>query len=68
MRRLTYYNGGRVGGTKLFGWGVVLLPESATHLFDGRCAARGSSGMTLYKLYGYAAGFAGVAPPPQLMR
>ena len=68
VRRLTFYNGGRVGGTDVFGWGVVLPPESAFGLFDGRCAARGSSGMTLYKLYGYAAGFAGVGPPAQLLR
>ena len=42
--------------------GTVLAGEDASGLFDRHCAAPGSDRFLLYKLYGWATGFAGEAP------
>jgi hypothetical protein len=68
VRRITAFVGGRVGGAAAMGWGTVLAPGQAEILFDGRCRARGSDSFLLYKLYGFTAGFAGVAPPDAFLR
>jgi hypothetical protein len=65
-RRLTVFVGGRISARGVSGWGSVLTGPDAFALFDNRCAARGSSGLLLYKVYGFAAGMMGVAPPASL--
>ena len=46
----------------LVAYGSVLPEERAAALFDARCAPRYARSFALYKLYGQAAAFAGVAP------
>jgi hypothetical protein len=62
IARLRSFTGGAVEGDALTGYGSVLPDDSAATLFDNRCAARASSSFALYKLYGTAAAFIGVAP------
>jgi hypothetical protein len=62
LARLHRWNGGAVEGDKLIGYGSVLTDGRAAALFDGRCSASYSDGFALYKMYGQAAGFAGIAP------
>jgi hypothetical protein len=40
----------------------VLTDDRAGALFDTRCGQRSAQSFALYKLYGQAAAFAGVAP------
>jgi hypothetical protein len=40
----------------------VLSGRRAAALFDNRCSQRFARWFRLYKLYGQAAGFAGIAP------
>jgi len=61
LARLSRFTGGPVEGDALIGYGTVLPNDRATTLFNNRCAGRGSSAFALYKLYGQAAGFGGVA-------
>ncbi len=51
---------GRVG--TLTGYGTVLPDEWATTLFDARCGQPRTASFSLYRIYGPAAAFAGVAP------
>lgn len=44
------------------GFGSVLPDELALRLFDSRCKLPASDSFLLYKLYSFAAGFAGEAP------
>ncbi len=44
------------------GYGSVLKDDVAYRLFDDRCELPNSDGFLLYRLYGFAAGFAGEAP------
>ena len=44
------------------GYGSVLKDDLAYRLFDNRCELPGSDAFLLYRLYGFAAGFAGEAP------
>jgi hypothetical protein len=62
LARLHRWNGGAVEGDRLIGYGSVLTDDRATALFDGRCSAPYAGAFALYKMYGQAAGFAGVAP------
>jgi hypothetical protein len=62
LARLHRWNGGAVVGDRLVGFGSVLTDSRASALFDGRCRASYSDGFALYKMYGQAAGFAGIAP------
>jgi hypothetical protein len=62
LARLRSFTGGAVEGDTLTGYGSVLPDDRAATLFDSRCAARASSSFALYKLYGTAAAFTGVAP------
>ena len=54
--------GGQVTGGGVAGRGTVLTDDEATRLFDAHCRRPYAAGFVLYKLYGQAAGFAGVAP------
>ncbi len=62
LARLRNFTGGPVDGSGVAGRGTVLPDARGASLFDGACAARGSSAFALYKLYGEAAAFGGVAP------
>jgi hypothetical protein len=62
LARLRRFTGGTVEGDTLTGYGTVLPDDRATALFDSRCAGRAAGSFALYKLYGEAAAFAGVAP------
>jgi hypothetical protein len=62
LARLSHWTGGPVEGTTLLGYGSVLSGAQATALFDSRCGQRYARAFRLYKLYGQAAGFAGLAP------
>jgi len=54
--------GGPVNGSGANGHGRVLRDEDAYRLLDRICAPDHARGFLLYKVYGRAAGFAGVAP------
>ncbi|MCW2801652.1 MAG: hypothetical protein JWQ70_3124 [Aeromicrobium sp.] len=60
--RLHNWVGGPVEGSRLLGFGSVLPNALAGSFFDQRCAPEYASGFALYKQYGQAAAFAGVAP------
>ncbi|MEA2169259.1 MAG: hypothetical protein QOF76_2559, partial [Solirubrobacteraceae bacterium] len=62
LGRLRRWVGGAVEGSALIGYGAVLPDDVATVLFDARCSQPHSASFALYKIYGSAAGFAGVAP------
>ncbi|MEO8095716.1 MAG: right-handed parallel beta-helix repeat-containing protein, partial [Pseudolysinimonas sp.] len=62
LSRLHDWVGGPVEGSRLLGFGSVLTDLRATSFFDQRCAPAYASGFALYKQYGQAAAFAGVAP------
>jgi hypothetical protein len=50
-----------VEGDELVGYGTVLPDQAAAALFNARCAPASAQSFALYKLYGAAAGFVGVA-------
>lgn len=54
--------GGTIIGRNNNGRGRVLADEDAYKLFDNMCGPDYAGGFLLYKVYGRAAGFAGVAP------
>ncbi|HEX8102189.1 MAG TPA: right-handed parallel beta-helix repeat-containing protein [Solirubrobacteraceae bacterium] len=63
LARLRRFTGGAVAGDALSaGFGTVLTDDHARRLFDSRCGERFAASFALYKLYGQAAAFAGVAP------
>jgi hypothetical protein len=62
IRRLRAVNGGEVSGRGVSGRGAVLPDAAAYRLFATYCDQRFARSFVLYKLYGRAAGFAGVAP------
>jgi hypothetical protein len=62
LARLARWTGGPVHGDKLSGYGTVLTDAHARGLFDTQCGHRYARAFFLYKLYGQAAGFAGVTP------
>ena len=62
LARLSHWTGGPVEGSRLLGFGSVLSGRRAAALFDNRCSQRFARWFRLYKLYGQAAGFAGIAP------
>jgi hypothetical protein len=62
LARLAHFTGGEVHGDRLAGYGTVLRDRSARRLFAGQCRGRSHRSFALYKLYGQAAGFAGVRP------
>jgi hypothetical protein len=62
LARLARWTGGRAEGDRLVGYGTVLPEGRAAALFDNRCDASYAGSFALYKLYGSAAGFAGVTP------
>ncbi len=62
LRRLRNWVGGPVTGRRLVGYGSVLPDGRASALFDARCTGAPASPFVLYRIYGPAAAFAGVAP------
>jgi hypothetical protein len=62
LARLRRFTGGAVQGDRAAGYGSVLTDKRATTLFNRGCKPRYASAFALYKLYGSAAAFAGVAP------
>jgi hypothetical protein len=62
LARLRRFSGGAVEGDSLLGYGSVLTGSRARALFNSRCKPRSARNFALYKLYGQAAGFAGIAP------
>jgi hypothetical protein len=62
LSRLQNWVGGPVEGSRLLGFGSVLPNALAGSFFDQRCAPEYASSFALYKQYGQAAAFAGVAP------
>ncbi|MFL5843097.1 MAG: right-handed parallel beta-helix repeat-containing protein [Solirubrobacteraceae bacterium] len=62
LLRLHRWAGGPVQGTRTLGYGTVLPDATATALFDARCGEAGTGAYMLYRIYGPAAAFAGVAP------
>ncbi len=62
LSRLHNWVGGPVEGSRLLGYGSILPNAMAESFFDQRCAPEYASGFALYKQYGQAAAFAGVAP------
>ena len=62
LARLHRLVGGAVESSRLEGYGTVLPDNWATTLFDARCAQPRTSTIRLYRIYGPAAAFAGVAP------
>ena len=54
--------GDQITGRGIRGYGSVLGDEFAYDLFESRCQIPNSESFLLYKLYGFAAGFAGRAP------
>src|SRR3954454_1648005 len=62
LSRLRHWVGGPIASSGLVGYGTVLPDEWATMLFDARCGQPRTGSIALYRLYGPAAAFAGVAP------
>lgn len=62
LARLRHFGGGPVVGDRLLGFGSVLPDQQATAFFDHRCAPAYAAGFALYKQYGQAAAFGGIAP------
>ena len=62
LARMRRWVGGPVEGDRRLGFGSVLSDDQAAALFDDRCRPRYAQSFALYKQYGQAAGFAGVAP------
>jgi hypothetical protein len=62
LARLRRWVGGPVVSSTLLGYGTVLPDAWATTLFDARCGQPRTSSFLLYRIYGPAAAFAGVAP------
>ncbi len=62
LNRLHHFVGGAVVGDRLLGFGSVLPSKQATTFFNHRCAPAHASEFALYKQYGQAAAFGGVAP------
>ena len=54
--------GDQITGPGIRGYGSVLDDDLAYDLFESRCQIPNSDSFLLYKLYGFAAGFAGVSP------
>ena len=54
--------GEQITGPGVRGYGSVLDDDLAYELFESRCDIPNSDSFLLYKLYGFAAGFAGGAP------
>lgn len=52
----------QITGKGIRGQGSVLTDDQAYGLFEARCADPGSGGFRLYKVYAFAAGFAGGTP------
>lgn len=62
LARLRRWVGGAVEGSTLTGYGTVLPDAWATQLFDARCGQPRTGSFVLYRIYGPAAAFAGIAP------
>jgi hypothetical protein len=62
LARLSRFTGGPVEGDRLVGFGSVLSDARAAELLGSRCSQPFARAFKLYRLYGQAAGFAGVAP------
>ena len=54
--------GDQITGPGIRGYGSVLDDDLAYGLFESRCHIPNSESFLLYKLYGFAAGFAGEPP------
>jgi hypothetical protein len=59
---LKVMRGDQITGPGIRGYGSVLPDDLAYNLFESRCHIPNSDTFLLYKLYGFAAGFAGTAP------
>jgi hypothetical protein len=62
LEALTAVVGGPIVGEDANGSGRVLREEDGYRLLDRMCEPEYAAGFLLYKVYGRAAGFAGVAP------
>jgi hypothetical protein len=62
LARLSRWTSGPVEGDSLIGYGTVLPDSRAAAMFDNRCQPSYAKSFALYKLYGPAAGGAGVSP------
>jgi len=63
LGRLHEIGNDQITGPGVQGRGSVLTDEQARALFDQRCADPRARGFVLYKLYAFARGFRGSAPP-----
>jgi hypothetical protein len=59
LRRLAEFTGGHVVANGVDGWGTSLTDQQGRKFLDQRCSSGLPDSIALYKMYGYAAGFAG---------
>ena len=62
LARLHRWVGGAADSSRMMGYGAVLPDDWAAALFGARCGQPNSDSIALYRIYGPAAAFAGVAP------
>jgi hypothetical protein len=62
LGQLRAVRGEQVVGRGVRGYGTVLTDAQATQVLDARCSMHGAQYLRLYKLYSWAANFAGGAP------
>jgi hypothetical protein len=63
LRRLAGFTSGHVVANGVDGTGTALTEQQATTFFDQRCNSGLPGSVALYKMYGYATGFAGSSGP-----
>jgi hypothetical protein len=63
LRRMHEIASDQITGPGVQGRGSVLTDQQATDMFDSTCSNPRARGFVLYKLYAYARGFRGSAPP-----
>jgi hypothetical protein len=59
LRRLAAFTSGHVVADGVDGWGTALTEQQGHAFLDHRCNAGLPGSLALYKMYGYATGFAG---------
>jgi hypothetical protein len=62
LAQLRVIRADQITGRGVRGQGTVLSNELAYDLFENRCKLPNSDSYLLYKLYSFAAGFAGIPP------
>jgi hypothetical protein len=63
LERLHAIANDQITGPGVQGRGSVLTDEQAIQMFDNRCKDPRARGFVLYKIYAFARGFRGSAPP-----